>query len=157
MKQPFGFSLIEMIVVVAIIGTIVAVTPSLLVWMHHQGAALAVDQFRSDLQLARIMAVKHRQRCAIAINTPQPEQYLNTLSGHAGLLSQFKGGVHFLPIGPDKQQSASRIEFNRKGMSVSVIPQNIFIANTDGSAIFRIRVMLPGGISIHRWVNGKWH
>ena len=150
-----GFTLIELIVVVAIMMTTIVAFPMGL-YMRSKGIALAVDQIRSDIHQARLMAISRKQPCAIVLNYSQQNEYYNSLTLQAKQLSRFHSGIHFLEQGPDGRASANRIVFNRRGMSTSVAPQQLFIADADLTKIFRIRVMLPGGISIHRWMNEKW-
>lgn len=147
--------MLELIVVVAIMMTIlVAVHMGL--HMRSKGIALAVDQIRSDIHQARLMAISRKQSCAIELNHSRQYEYFNSLTRQTKELSRFHGGIHFLEQGPDGRASADRIVFNRRGMSTSVVPQQLFVADADLARIFRIRVMLPGGISIHRWINEKW-
>lgn len=152
-----GFTLLEVMVVVVIAGTVIFTTPAFLEWFRQQGVTLAVDQLRTDLQLARIMAISKKQQCAILLHSPEDNQYINSLNNKKVLLSGYRGGVHFLNEGPDGRRSASKICFNRQGMSTSVSPQDIFIADREHRSIFRIRIMLPGGISVYRWSANRWY
>ena len=156
MKRQSGVTLLEMVIVVAIMGMIVLVMPALGGWLRQQGVSLAADQLRTDIQLARMMAIRNKRNCAVAIHSPDNDQYQNSLNRQWVSLAQFRGGVHFLGEGPDGRTAATKIVFNRQGMSTTVVPQDIFLADDGLRTIYRIRVMLPGGIIVQRWGKGRW-
>lgn len=149
--------MLEMMIVIAILGAVIIVIPALDAWMGRQGVSLAAQQVRSDLQLARMMAIKHRRSCAIVVHAPGRTIYQNSLSRQLTRLSQFKGGVHFLNQGPDGVTAAPEIVFNRRGMSASVLPRDFFLADAEVNRIYRIRVRLPGSISVYCWGRDRWY
>ncbi len=151
-----GFTLIEALVVIAIISTVVISFPPMLQWIRQQGVRHAVEQLQSDLQWARVAAIRQRQTGAVRFNTPGLNQYSVTHNKRSTDLKEYRGGVHFLKQGPDGMKMASEVNFNCQGMSASVIPADIFLSDADSSAIFRIRILLPGGISVYRWTGGHW-
>ena len=157
MRRQSGITLLELIIAMAIMGAVIFSVPALGLWMRQQGAGLAADQIRADIQLARLMAIRHKSQCAVVLHTPDRGQWRNSISGQWGSLKQYKGGVCFLNQGPDGRPAASEIVFNRRGMSTSVVPKNIYLADAELSRIYRIQVRLPGGISVHRWGKNSWH
>jgi len=155
-KHSAGFTMIEAIVVISIICTVVISVPPMWQWMRQQGVRHAVEQLQSDLQLARVTAIRQRQICALSFNTPGLNQYINSHTKRRCDLESYRGNVHFLKQGPDGKKMASAVNFNRQGMSTTVIPSNIFVSDGDGVAIYRIQILLPGGISVTRWISGDW-
>ena len=156
-RKVLGFSLFEVLVVLSIIGLVIISVPSMFAWLDRQGVLLAVDQLRSDLQLARMTAIRAQQPCAVDVHSPEPEQYTNSITRQTCRLSGFRGGVHFLTHGPDGRVAANRLEFNRQGMSTTVVPRDLFLADRDIHAVFRIRITMPGGISVSRWTGDHWN
>lgn len=154
--RDVGFSLIETLVVTAIFSAVIVCVPPMLKWMKHQGVRHAVRQLQGDLQLARMTAICQKRICTVAFNTPGPNQYLNLQTHRIGDLGTNRGKVHFLKRGPDGGKMAKEVKYNRQGMHTTVVPANIFISDEDKSAIYRIRIMLPGGISVHRWNGDHW-
>lgn len=157
MSEAHGHSLLEMLIVIAIIGGVIISIPALGLWLGRQGAGLAADQLRADIQLSRMMAIKHQRQCAIVVHAPGHNQYQNSLSRQWVDLSQYRGGVHFLAQGPDGRPAADRIVFNRQGMSTSVPPKDLFLADAELNSIYRIQVRIAGGISLHRWGKDDWY
>jgi Tfp pilus assembly protein FimT len=157
MKRESGFTLIEAMIVMAIMMTAVFVVPAFYSYFNRQGAGLAAEQLRGDLQLARIMAINRKQNCAIVLNRPKSNQYINSLNRQTVDLSLYRGGVNFAAGGPDGGKAGSRIAFNPQGMSTSAVPVNIYLSNRKESVVYRIRVLAPGGISVARWNGAQWH
>ena len=157
MKTVQGFTLMEAVVVLAILAAVVFCVPAFNSWFQQQGVGLAATQLRADLQLARIMAINQKKNCAILINAPKLNQYRNSLSQQTTDLSAYRGGVGFLSIGPDEKSAKTEITFNRQGMSTSAAAVNLFLTDQEKHAIYRVQVRGPGGISVSRWQGGAWH
>lgn len=157
MKAVQGFTLLEAVMVLAIMSMVVICVPSLHGWFQGQGVGLAAERLRADLQLARIMAINQKRNCAIVFNDPQPNQYRNSLDQRTVDLNTYRGGVGLLTIGPDKQSARTQIAFNSQGMSTSAAAVNIFLADQAQHAIYRVQVRAPGGISVARWQSGDWY
>ncbi len=151
-----GFTLLEAALVMAIAGIVMLGAPPVWQWMRTQGSGHAVDQLTADLQLARMMAIRKRSRCSLRMNMPAPNQYANSVNGRTATLSAYRGGVHFMSRGPDGRDMAARVTFNQQGMSTSVIPRDLFVAGGSQRIIYRVRVLAPGGISVHRWWDSRW-
>lgn len=151
-----GFTLLEVALTIAIAGIVMLGAPPVWQWLQAQGPGHAVDQLAADLQLARMMAIRKRTRCLLQMNAPGPNQYQNGISGRITNLSAFRGGVHFLPRGPNGRTMAAHVTFNQQGMSTSVAPKDLFLAERDRRVIYRVRVLAPGGISVDRWMDGRW-
>ena len=155
-QRPKGYTLLEVIVVLSIIFAVSICIPPMLQWMRMQGVRHALEQLQADLQMARVLAIQQKQLCTVRFNTPGSNQYTNTANGRKTDLSSYRGGVHFLSHGPDGRKMATEVNFNRQGMSSSVVPTDIFLCDGNRLATYRIRILLPGGISIGRWDGKGW-
>lgn len=155
-ERQNGFTLIESMMVIAIFSAVIFMTPPILLWLKHQGVRHAVLQLQADLQLARITAISQKQNCTIIFNTPFPNQYLNVQNNRICDLNSYRGNVRFLETGPDGQKMAKEVNYNRQGMNSTVVPVNIFLSDGDNTLIYRIRILLPGGISVYRWNGSQW-
>lgn len=154
MKTRKGFTLPELVIAMTIMAMTVISVPPVIQWLDRQGIRHAVDQLRSDLQLARVMAIRHQKTCAVVFNQPGPNQYVNSVSQKIVDLSRYRGNVHFLSHSPDHDAMSSRINFTRRGMCAPAA--DIYLADGDMKSVFRIRVLVPGGISIFRWNGENW-
>ncbi len=155
-RKSVGFTLLEALVVMAILSLTVIAVPPMVRWLNRQGVGHAVNQIQADIQLARMMAINQQTTCTIQFNQPGRNQYHNLLNGQRSSLAIYRGGVHFLEKGPDGNKMTEHIAFNGQGLSMSVVPANIFIADEDMSSIYRLRILLPGGVSRYRWQAGRW-
>lgn len=156
MKHDLGFTILEALTVIAILAMAIISVPAFYAWFKSQGAGLAADQLRADLQQARIMAVNQRRTCALEFHMPGADQYTNTLNQRVTILSGYRGGVRFLVKGPDGAAMASQIAFNSQGMSTSAAASFVFLADEEGQAIYRLRVLGSGGIQVGRWSGEDW-
>jgi prepilin-type N-terminal cleavage/methylation domain-containing protein len=151
-----GFSLIEALVAMAIIGTTVITAPLMSQWLNRQGVRHAVEKLHADLQLCRVTAIHQKQDCVVRFDAAGADQYVIEPVNRRCDLAGYRGHVHFLNQGPDGKTMTNRVGFNCRGMSTTVIPSDIFVTDAGGSAIYRVEVMQPGGISVQRWSRGGW-
>jgi prepilin-type N-terminal cleavage/methylation domain-containing protein len=151
-----GFTLIEAMVVIAIISLATISIPLMLQWLNQQGVRHAVEQLQADLQLSRIAAIRRGQTCVVRFNKPGMNQYVIESLNRRDDLARYRGNVHFLKQGPDGKDMTDKVSFNCRGMSATVIPAYIFITDSSGSAVYRLRIKLPGGISVHLWCGDHW-
>ena len=155
-QRSKGYTLLEVVVVLSIMFAVFLCIPPMLQWMRMQGVRHALEQLQADLQMARVLAIRQKQQCTVRFNTPSLNQYTNSANGRKNDLRSYRGGVHFLSHGPDGRKMAAEVNFNRQGMSASIAPTDIFLSDGDRLATYRIRILLPGGISIRRWDGKGW-
>lgn len=156
MRSKTGFTLTEIMVVMVILSSLVLAVPPVITWLNQQGVRHAAQHLYGELQLARLAAIRSKKPCAISFDDPGPRQYSNSRTRQTVDLARYRGDVRFLPVGPDGKSMAPEISFNRQGMSTSVVPRHVYLSNARGTAIYRIRVMLPGGLSLARWNGKSW-
>lgn len=151
-----GYSILEVICVLALLMIPCVVLAPLVSWMQRQGIGHAVAALQAQLQLVRCTAIRSRQTCRIVFNDPAQTSYFSEPGAIRGNLNRYRGGVHFLSRGPDGRTMAKEVRFNSRGMSTSILPADIFIADDEGAKAYRIRVLLPGGIVVSLWNGSKW-
>ncbi len=154
MGGKYGYSLIEAMIVLALLSMICIAVPGFYAWFNRQGVSLAVDQLRADLQLARVAAIEQKQTCSILLNDPGLDQYTNSTTHQRIDLTRYRGGVRFLPKGPDGGNLADRVNFSSRGMCFPAA--NIYLADRQMLTIYKIHIPAPGGISVLRWNGHGW-
>jgi prepilin-type N-terminal cleavage/methylation domain-containing protein len=155
-SRTAGFTLIEAVVVIAILGVAALTIPPMLQWLNLQGVRHAVEQLQSDLQLSRMTAIRKKQTSRVRFNKPGSDQYFIEALNRRCDLTGYRGNVHFLNQGPDGSPMAGEVSFNCQGMSTTVVPADIFLTGGKGSAVYRIQIKLPGNISVHLWRDRGW-
>ena len=150
-----GFTLLETIIVLVLMVCLAVAIPPIIQWASLHGVHHAVDILQADLQKARCMAISQNRSSPVRFNHPADNSYASLISGATRSLGHYRGGVHFLPRGPDGRSMAQQVIFTRMGMSSSVLPADVYIAGENDPYPYRIRVLLPGGISVSRW-NGRF-
>ena len=151
-----GFTILELICVLALLLIPCFVFAPLISWMQQQGVGHAVAALQAQLQLVRCTAIRRQESCRIVFDDPAQTVYYSEPVAVRGDLNRYRGSVQFLPRGPDGRPMAKEVRFNARGMSTSILPADIFIAEGDGGKTFRIRVLLPGGIAVSRWDGSNW-
>ncbi|MBU1183389.1 MAG: prepilin-type N-terminal cleavage/methylation domain-containing protein [Proteobacteria bacterium] len=160
MQNKKGFSLFELMIVIGIIAILSAITvPNLIGWYHNQGLRSAVVELQSNLQLAKMFAVKQNQSCSININTGAGSYNIPDI-GKTVLLGTYSGGVVF--DSPDGTNTADLITFSSRGIcasSLGGVPLtigNVCLTNRDQSAFYRTRVFISGGVVTSKWNGSNW-
>ena len=143
MRNKAGFSMLELMVVIGIIAILSAiVTPNLIGWYQHQGLRSAVVELQSNLQLAKLAAVKQNQNCSVNFNTGAGSYNIPCI-GTAVSLGTYSGGVVF--GGPGGETTDSQITYSSRGFTLN--GQSVYLTNSDNSAYYRIQVLASGGVS----------
>jgi prepilin-type N-terminal cleavage/methylation domain-containing protein len=154
-----GFTLIEMMVVIAIVSIVAAVATPLIL-QHRRDVSLknAAYQISGNLHKAKALAIHNNTSSSINFNSPAADQYQIPNANLTFDLSTALGGVGFTnnPGDGTSDTLASSIMFNARGLCTTT--GQIYVTNQDGD-IYRIQTSGAGGISIQLWNAGtsKWN
>ena len=150
-KKNSGFTLIELLVVIVVIGIFVAIgVPNFMSWLPKYRLKSAARDLYSNMQLAKMTAVKSNTNCSITYST-DPDQYV--LSGGLSktvVLGDYGSGVNF--NGPGNETFAvATITFNSRGTSNAGYA---YLSNSGNTAYYKIGPLSSGVIKLQKWVGG---
>lgn len=157
-----GFSLLEIAVTVAVLGTLVAIAiPNLLTWSANHRLRDDFSTLEGDLQLARLTAINRTSTVALVFNSPAANQYTVFVDNGEGvggtardrvqngtevtlLQGTLSDGVSFNTI----NASGNAILFNGRGMRVRPVadPANFILVNSEGRQ-YQIFITMVGDIN----------
>ena len=151
-KKNSGFTLIELLVVIVVVGIFVAIgVPNFMSWLPKYRLKSAVRDLYSNMQLAKMTAVKSNQDCTVTYST-DPDQYV--LSGALSktvVLEDYGSGVNF--NGPGNETFVTTtITFNSRGTSNAGYA---YLSNSGNTEYFRVSPLSSGVIKLQKWVGGS--
>jgi prepilin-type N-terminal cleavage/methylation domain-containing protein len=152
MRNKEGFSLLELMIVIAIIAILSAiVTPNILAWYRAQGLRSAVVELQSDLQMAKMSAIKQNNDCSLIIDTGAGSYNIDC-TGKTVSLGTYPGGVVF--GSPDGTATAGVLTFSSRGLCSPF--GSVYLTNQDNSAYYRTMVLISGGVVTSKWNGANW-
>jgi type IV fimbrial biogenesis protein FimT len=151
-KKNSGFTLIELMVVIVVIGIFIAIgVPNFMSWLPKYRLKSAVRDLYSNMQLAKMTAVKSNQNCTVTYST-DPDQYV--LSGALSktvVLGDYGSGINF--NGPGSETFAvATITFNSRGTSNAGYA---YLSNSGNTAYYKVGPLSSGVIKLQKWVGGS--
>lgn len=163
MMDRNGFTVLELLVVVAIIGLLVALAiPNLQTWASDQRLRADMVQVEGDLQIARMTAINRNAPIAVRFNTPAANQYIAFIdngSGGGTARNLIKDGAEAqlfqralssdISIAAVDFGGQSAVLFNGKGLRGLPTAGNAFVElrNPRGKTT-RISVTLVGDVNV---------
>jgi type IV fimbrial biogenesis protein FimT len=127
MRNKSGFSLVELLVVIAVIAVVSAVTvPSIISWRNGAKFRGAVNNLKGDLQMAKMRAVKENDVVTIFFNPTGYKVILDTANhwvhdaGEPILRNrELPAGVSIDVANTDFGSVGDKTRFNSRGNSVA--------------------------------------
>ena len=150
MQKRSGFTLIELAVVIVILAILAGVgVPNFLSWLPKYRLKIAARDLYSNLQLAKMSAIKANKDCRVSYYT-NPDRYKVDLLNKTIKLSDYKSGITF--CGPNNQKFAvPTITFNSRGTGNSGYA---YLTNSGKTAYYRVGPLTSGAIKLQKWGGG---
>jgi prepilin-type N-terminal cleavage/methylation domain-containing protein len=152
MRKKAGFTLTELVIVIAVLGLLTAVgVPSFFSWLPKYRLRSAARDLYSNLHLAKMMAIKTNQKCRVNYQL-NPDRYTVSLLNKTVRLKDYGSGVKF--DGPNNKTFAvGTITFNSRGTSNAGYA---YLSNSGNTDYYRVGPLTSGAIKLQRWSKGAW-
>jgi prepilin-type N-terminal cleavage/methylation domain-containing protein len=167
LRNPHGFTLTELIIVIAIFAVLAGIAvPSFEALVYGSGSNRATEELISDLQLARMTAIRTHQDVTVEFNQPAQDQY--TVRWNEDGIERKKEskigagkariGFDTSPPGSTPAASSSFV-FSSLGFIQTDLGEfsgYIYIVDSTNDRRFRIATTVAGGIIESRWNGSSW-
>ncbi len=179
-KRECGMSLIELLMVIVILGIMAAVAiPTFSVWMPSYRLKTAARDIYSDLQLAKLKAIRSNGDYAVVFNrgagtyqvvSGGPDRDFSTSGDNViektVTLSNYKSGVSYgtgnavndwtgSPVpGTGVSYNPERVVFNSHGMTNDA--GYVYVDNENDDKCYAVGTLLTGVIFMQRWNGSTW-
>jgi prepilin-type N-terminal cleavage/methylation domain-containing protein len=162
MRKNFGFTLVEVMIVIAIIGIIAGIAvPGYLSWLPNYRLRSAVLDLEGNIQWTRLQAIKRNQTWAVLFDNANDIYYVCSDPGGNGL---WDGPVSMGGDGDTVEKSVNLADYG-SGINISAVSSPDFtfsnrgiagfnytanLTNQTGSSAYQISVSISGGVSAIR-------
>jgi prepilin-type N-terminal cleavage/methylation domain-containing protein len=142
MKKESGFSLVELIISIAIISILVTIAvPMFVQWIPKQRTKSAAQDLYSNLQRAKVSSIQSGVDTAVTFTTG-PDAYQIARLNTAITLGDYGSGVQYVAA-----PATATVTFNSRGFCDNEV--TVSITNDTNSATFQVTVLTSGVVSVN--------
>jgi type IV fimbrial biogenesis protein FimT len=178
MKRSHGFTLLELLVTMAVLAILLTIAlPGFSRWLPSYRLKGAARDVFSNLQLARMTAIKERAECAVVFDTTAAHYQIilggtgadadraygtggNDVVVKTVTFSEYGSGVNYgvgvsTAISGSTNLNGSAVVFNPRGFINASSGGYIYLQN-NRDACFATGVSTSGSILLRKWTGSQW-
>ncbi len=142
MTKDSGFSIVELIIVILIISVLIGIAvPNFVSWIPKQRVKDAAQDLYSNLQKAKLTAIKSNQDCTVTFSTG-PDKYQISIVNVTVQLADYGSGVKY-----SATPAPAVITFNTRGFADSAIA--VSLTNSANTATYQVNLLTSGVITVN--------
>ncbi len=150
MRRQSGFTLMELMIIIAIIGVLIGIAvPNFLGWLPKYRLRSAADELFTNLNLAKMAAVRSGDNCRVDFGA---NSYTIQCLSKTVDLFDYGSGVTFKKTDGSPGFPAF-ITFNSRGLSNSASAQ---LTNEARTGYFRVLVLSSGVVQLQTYNGVTW-
>jgi prepilin-type N-terminal cleavage/methylation domain-containing protein len=155
-KGSSGFTIIELLVAMVIFSILAGIAiPAFSVWIPRQRLKNAVRDVYSNMQLAKLEAIRNARDCKVTVDETNKKYTIavgaNTIKEVS--LSGYSSDILF--GGASGAATSGLITFSARGLATTT--GNIYLTNSDEEGLsYRVEVKSAGIVCMYKWNGTDW-
>ena len=158
MRRQSGFTLVELMITIGVVAILSAIAvPNFISWIPKYRLKAAASELFSNMQLARMTAVKENTTCTVTFSQG-PDRYVISIPGktiRTVNLASYGSGVTFKHDSGSAAIPSGTIQFNSRGFR-NPPSSYAYLSNQRETDFYRVGALSSGVIKLQRLIGNDY-